>query len=199
MKQKMKVFCGLALVGLMCSVGLNTVNAQQNENKDVSIYSVQPGTEEWAKLGTVQNKMEACQISESILTNMTDTELIQAVWEYPFLCEVFLYNDYATGVQSVYKNCDALKALLSRSTGKDALVCFIKERTEESEEAAVGIEEVKIEAIMAIMAYCEEICVALNEEEVELINQNSKNIRIKEDEVNGSRMAYLTHLMGHWY
>ena len=114
-------------------------------------YLIQPGTKEWNDLGTVQNKKEASHIPEDVLRNMSDEELIQALLDYPFLVEIFVYNDYATGVQSVYNDCDALKELLSRPTGKDSLVEFLDKRTSDSSKAISGREAVENDAIKYIL------------------------------------------------
>lgn len=116
-----------------------------------SVYPIQPGTEEWDNLGTVQNKIEACRLSKSVLKKMTDMELVRAVWEYPFLLDTLLYGNDSAGVQSIRQNCDALKELLSRRTGKEALKIFYEERVNDLAEPISGREEVKIEAIKVIL------------------------------------------------
>lgn len=114
-------------------------------------YLIQPGTKEWNDLETVQNKKEVSRIPEDVLGLMSDEELIQALLDYPFLVDIFLYNDYATGVQSVYNDCDALKELLSRPTGKDSLVEFLDRRTSDSSKVISGREAVENDAIKYIL------------------------------------------------
>ena len=114
-----------------------------------SVYPIQPGTEEWDKLGTEQNKKEACRIPDATLKKMTDAELIQAVLEFPFLVEVFLVDDHSIGAKSVYNDCDALQELLSRCTGGDALTEFLEERTKVP--PISGDEEFENEAIRTIL------------------------------------------------
>ena len=191
MKQKMRLFCSLMLVGILCTFGQNTAYAQQEVVVKESVYSVLPGTKEWDALETVQNKKEACRIAVDTLEEMTDAELIQATLEYPFLVEIFLYNDYATGVQSVCDDCDALKELLSRDTASGSLVSFMESRVAGKYNSISGKEAVENEAIMAIMAYNEEICVALDDEEIEIINSYSSNIRVKTEQNTGARIAYI--------
>ncbi len=191
MKRRMKVCCGLMLAVALCIIELDTVYAQQNKSEIVSVYPILPGTEEWTNLGTVQNKKEACRISDVTLKKMTDEELIQATLDYPFLVDIFIYSDYSIGVQSVCKDCDALKELLSRDTAKASLVIFLKKRAKASLESITADEEFENEAIMAIMAYNDEIRTILDDDESELINNNSNMTRLVKDQVNGTRMAYI--------
>ncbi len=114
-----------------------------------SIYPIQPGTEEWKELGTVQNKKDACRIPDDVLKELTDGELIRAVLDYPFLVEIFLVQDYSIGARNVYNDCDALQELLSRRTGGKALSAFMEERTKVS--PASGDEEFENDAIRTIL------------------------------------------------
>ncbi len=191
MKRKMKVCCSLMLSVALCMVGFDTVYAQQSKNEIASVYPIQPGTEEWKELGTVQNKKDACRISDKILKKMTDEELIRATLDYPFLVDVFIYSDFSVGVQSVCNDCDALKELLSRDTAKDSLVHFMEKRAKVSPESLTADEEFENEAIMTIMAYNDEIRTILEDEESELINKNSNMTRLVKDEKNGARLAYI--------
>lgn len=98
-------------------------------------YLIKPGTEEWVKLGTVQNKREACRIPEETLKQMTNDELIDAIMEYPFLVDIYLFGTEGeplrTAVNSVYEGCDALRELLDRPDGEAALRAFWEEARKE--------------------------------------------------------------------
>ena len=98
-------------------------------------YLIKPGTEEWVKLGTVQNKREACRIPEETLKQMSNDELIEAVLEYPFLVDIYLFGmegePVRTAAKSVYEGCDALRELLSRRDGEEALRAFRDEALRE--------------------------------------------------------------------
>lgn len=97
-------------------------------------YLIQPGTEEWVKLGTVQNKKEALRIPEETLKQMSNDELIEATLEYPFLVDIYLFGTQGEGVRtaakSVYEGCDALRELLDRPDGEAALRDFWEEARE---------------------------------------------------------------------
>ena len=100
-------------------------------------YLIKPGTEEWVKLGTEQNKKEALRIPEETLEQMSNEELLEAVWEYPFLVEVYLYGKPGepkrTAAKSIYEGCDALRELLSRPEGKEVFRAFWEDAVKNSE------------------------------------------------------------------
>ena len=114
-------------------------------------YLIKPGTEEWMKLGTVENKVEACRIPEETLKQMSNDELIEAVLDYPFLVNLFLSGrpgePSRIAVKNVYEGCDALRELLSRRDGEEDLRAFWEKRMEnppkdaeeEFENEAIGI------------------------------------------------------------
>lgn len=116
-------------------------------------YLIKPGTEEWKELGTVQNKREACRIPEETLKQMSNDELIDAILEYPFLIDIFFFGLDTPGThhaaESVYEGCDALRELLSRCDGEEALRSFLEERTKTP--PATAREEVENDAIGALL------------------------------------------------
>lgn len=120
-------------------------------------YLIKPGTEEWKELGTVQNKMEACRIPEETLKQMSNAELIEAVLEYPFLVNIFFFGLDTPGThhaaEGVYEGCDALRELLSRHDGEEALRTFWEERTKNP--PATAREAVENDAIGALL---KELC-----------------------------------------
>lgn len=156
MKQKkaplMKKLAIAAAVVLVLFLGSNGI-VYASTGKTWMGYLFKPGTEEWVKLGTVQNKREACRIPEETLKQMSNDELIEAVLEYPFLVDLFLSGKPGepspTAVKSVYEGCDALRELLSRRDGEEALRTFWEERTKNP--PATAREEVENDAIGALL------------------------------------------------
>lgn len=116
-------------------------------------YLIKPGTEEWIKLGTEENKKEALRIPEETLKQMSNEELIDAVREYPFLVEVYLYGKPGepkiTAAKSIYEGCDALRELLSRPDGEEVLRAFWEESAKNPEKS--GMAEWRIDAIGALV------------------------------------------------
>ncbi len=116
-------------------------------------YLIKPGTEEWVKLGTVQNKREALRIPEETLKQMSNDELIEATMEYPFLVDIYLFgtegDPLRSAVNSVYEGCDALRELLSRRDGEEALRAY-REKVAKNPEKS-GLSEWEIDAIDTLL------------------------------------------------
>lgn len=55
------------------------------------VYPIQPGTEEWKKLETLQSKIAACEIPKETLHRMSTESLIEAVLYYPLLSNMYAY------------------------------------------------------------------------------------------------------------
>ena len=116
-------------------------------------YLIKPGTEEWVKLGTVQNKREALRIPEETLKQMSNEELIEATMEYPFLVDIYVFGTEGeplrSAVNSVYEGCDALRELLSRRDGEEALRAYREKVAKNPEES--GLSEWKMNAIDTLL------------------------------------------------
>ena len=156
MKQKktpfMKKLAIAAAVILVLFLGSNGI-VYASTGKTWMGYLIKPGTEEWMKLGTVENKVEACRIPEETLKQMSNDELIEAVLDYPFLVNLFLSGrpgePSRIAVKNVYEGCDALRELLSRRDGEEALRTFWEERTKKT--PITAREEVENDAIGALL------------------------------------------------
>lgn len=85
----------------------------KNEEKSFrSIYNV-INTEEWSKM-TREERVSACQIPSNQLSQMSTNELLQAVLEYPFWVEIFMFDTIELGYRHVLTECEALQTLVAR-------------------------------------------------------------------------------------
>lgn len=156
----MKKLAIAAAVILVLFLGSNGI-VYASTGKTWMGYLIKPGTEEWVKLGTVQNKREACRIPEETLKKMSNDELIEAVLEYPFLVDIYLFGmegePVRTAAKSVYEGCDALRELLSRRDGEEALRAFRDEALRDFQKNAgkdskeYAISEWEIDAIGTLL------------------------------------------------
>ena len=161
MKQKkapfMKKLAIAAAVVLVLFLGSNGI-VYASTGRTWMGYLIKPGTEEWMKLGTVENKVEACRIPEETLKQMSNDELIEAVLDYPFLVNIYIFGTQSEAVYGVaedlYEECDALRELLSRRDGEEDLRAFWEKRMENPPKD--GVEEFENEAIgILLKALCE--------------------------------------------
>lgn len=92
---------------------------------------------------------------------MSNDELIEAVLEYPFLVDIYLFGmegePVRTAAKSVYEGCDALRELLSRRDGEEALRAFRDEALRDFQKNAgkdskeYAISEWEIDAIGTLL------------------------------------------------
>ena len=61
-----------------------------------------------------EEKIKACRISEEVLAFMTDQQLLWAIDDYPFQCNILVFDSYREGYENLFEICDALRELESR-------------------------------------------------------------------------------------
>jgi hypothetical protein len=86
-------------------------------------YLVYPGTAEWDNIRTEEAKLRVSQVPEEQLSNMSTQAVIQAIWEYPFLPEIFRNNQYFHNFNTHFLENNAYRKLSGRS---DALTYLIE-------------------------------------------------------------------------
>jgi hypothetical protein len=91
-------------------------------NPDYSVdqpytYPIEPGTNAWAETGNHADRVQACQIPEDILGNMTTEALLETVLNYPHLLDMYAYDSTQYGFERVTAGFNGLQELLDR---KDA-------------------------------------------------------------------------------
>lgn len=118
-------------------------------------YPVTPKDPEWAELGSTQARIKACRIPQEVLESMTEEQLVQAVLDFPFKAELFVYSYIETGVKSMEKNCDAYAELLRRGTAKDALL--VKAAQLQKRPVTTAKEEIENEMIASLILYQEQV------------------------------------------
>ena len=84
-------------------------------------YPITPGTSEWESLETFSERLSVCRIPQDTLDLMTTDALVDAVMEFPFLANVFIYENREIGFANLLNQCDALRELLTRADGPNKL------------------------------------------------------------------------------
>lgn len=87
------------------------------------VYPIQPGTEEWAKLDSLDAKIDACKVDPELMNSMTTEVLLETVLDYPPLINLYAYTDMQQAIGVVSKNFDGLQMLHDR---EDAAECIQK-------------------------------------------------------------------------
>ena len=124
-----RCFCVLLALVMFLSVGLTGISSSAVEidaDQDVSVYSypISADSEEWFEY-SVREKVEMLRIPEFVLNSMTDEMLIQAIADYPYLVDIYLYGEsVADGIDVARTYFSALDELLSRDTAAEALSTY---------------------------------------------------------------------------
>lgn len=85
-------------------------------------YPVYPGMKEWATFKTTQEMVDACQVPIEVLKKQSTQEVIQAIWEYPFLFEISSSSDhYQMYFENVFFKNNAYNELILRSDAGSGL------------------------------------------------------------------------------
>ena len=69
---------------------------------------------EWAELHSGQEMVEACQVPKNVLKKMSTQAVIQALWEYPLLMDIFHRYQYQMDFESFSSQNNAYKELCLR-------------------------------------------------------------------------------------
>jgi hypothetical protein len=86
-------------------------------------YLVYPGTAEWDNIRTEEAKLMVSQVPEEQLSNMSTQAVIQAIWEYPLLPEIFRNNQYFQNFNTHFLENNAYRKLSGRS---DAVISLLE-------------------------------------------------------------------------
>lgn len=105
-----------------------------------SVYKYTPDDTQWSLLSLDERK-DSTRISSSKVSSMSDQELIKAIEEYPFLIDIYAFDNISMGIEHLQDECDAYKELLSRDTGALSLSEAITKGTGISSESSILKEE----------------------------------------------------------
>lgn len=78
-------------------------------------YPVTPGTAEWAELKSLSEMIDACQIPNDVLKNMSTEALIETVINCPLIINVLVYESPQKGFDVVSSYFNGLKELVGRN------------------------------------------------------------------------------------
>lgn len=107
------------------------VQAQQTSEWN---YPILPGTEEWKKFKTQQEKVDACQIPEDVLKAISTNDLVQLCLDYPLLFGFNVFNQISDGVNAVYSSFNGFRELVKRPNAVDILTELYKTELEKQTE-----------------------------------------------------------------
>ncbi len=78
-------------------------------------YPVKPETSGWKALKSHDDMQRVCQIPETILRNMSTADLAETCLNYPLYGDMFAFDEFQKGFESVTSGFNGLQELLERN------------------------------------------------------------------------------------
>lgn len=64
---------------------------------DTYIYPIRPGSDEWKELSSLNEKVEVCQIPDSVLNSISTEGLLETLLNYPLITDYSFFNRMQSG------------------------------------------------------------------------------------------------------
>lgn len=75
------------------------------------VFPITPGTTEWEELETIEDKINACQIPDDILRNLSTSALLETISNYPLAVNLYAYDSLNEGYNKVKEQFNGLAEL----------------------------------------------------------------------------------------
>jgi hypothetical protein len=103
-------------------LGIVLLHARQSSG--VYDYPVKPGTPKWKALKGQIEMQNICQIPESILKEISTSDLIETCLQYPLYFDMFYFDNFQIGFESVASHLNGLQ--VQRTDSEEYLKRFLK-------------------------------------------------------------------------
>jgi hypothetical protein len=102
-------------------------------------YPIKPGTEEWATFKSGQEMIEACQIPENVLENLSTSDLAYLCLNYPLLGDMLFFDNYQEGFEKMSASFNGFPELFKREDAGTELLKLYQEFDLDSFKNSKGI------------------------------------------------------------
>jgi len=99
---------------------------QKNENADVYVFPITPleNPDEWKALETHGAMVKVTQIPDDILEKISTKGLIETCFNYPLFGDIFAYNSYNQGLDTLNKQFNGFRELYNRKDLAKEIILF---------------------------------------------------------------------------
>jgi hypothetical protein len=111
---------GSAVVAFLLLVALGGNAESINKPYD---FPIKPGTPAWKAFKTQVEKLNACQVPDTLLKQMSTKALVMTCISYPLSGNFFVYDDFQMGFQRVSSRFNGLAELLKRTDLAHEALC----------------------------------------------------------------------------
>lgn len=82
-------------------------------------FPVKPGTKEWEALSSYEARSKVCQVPNSVLSSMSDEDLLETCFNHPFAINILLFSTDKDGFESLVRSFNVFNELSSRDRAKE--------------------------------------------------------------------------------
>ncbi|WP_294471619.1 hypothetical protein [uncultured Bacteroides sp.] len=131
MKKLTFTLCTLLLFG--CTETTLTMDESSSSLSGIASRSMgKPSFEfptiQWSAFETHEQKLAACEIPDSILSNLSTEELVEICMKYPLIFDAYAFNSPLQGIKKVVSRFNGFKELMKRTDNCFFIFKYLKER-----------------------------------------------------------------------
>lgn len=163
--------------------------SQRVSNPDFA-YPIKPGDGKWEKMSSVEERIEALQIPEAILTNISTDRLLDICLDFPYLSDVLFFDDYPKGLEALKNEFngfnelvnrkDLWKYVLAKNKNFPSQLDQLQDKTD-IEKGKFSFQSFVLDLIVAqdnVLATCN------SDDETELLDVTIRNMELKTNHMN---------------
>ncbi len=155
-----------------------TVKDWIDESTNTYNFPITTYSNYWKSLKTSEEMFSACTIPSEILKKISTEELVNIVLNYPLLCNLFAYNTYQQGFDSIRDQFNGLNELLIRNDSSTILLDLYQNT------------EIKLESFIPESRYIE-----MDEANIEILIEEIQNSSDLSDKVRATAKEMLSIVM----
>ncbi|MDD2436970.1 MAG: hypothetical protein PHG27_08040, partial [Massilibacteroides sp.] len=111
------------LITLYMILSFATLNSYGQKQIDTAYdFPIKPGSEKWASFNTHEEMVEACQIPEDILNQLSTPALVETCINYPLRYDYIAYNDVRKGISIILNSFNGFLELSKRTDATTELI-----------------------------------------------------------------------------
>ncbi|MGI5895455.1 MAG: hypothetical protein ACOX6U_00735 [Oscillospiraceae bacterium] len=118
--QKRLIALAVSFVLLIGCVGF-TASAEDTNLAPIEQYKAYIDSLDWASYQTHNEMVEAAQIPNNLLNQMSTSDLVEAVMNYPLIVNLVMYSTYQKGFERIVQDFNGMQELLSKGDGAQKL------------------------------------------------------------------------------
>lgn len=101
-------------------------NVVKPEIVDEYIYPIQPGMPEWADFDSHMEMIQACELPDSVLKNISTWGLLETCFKYPLRFDIFAFNIPVNRINRFSRELNGLIELFKRDDAPTVLLYYYR-------------------------------------------------------------------------